>query len=303
MIVEIESKWDFHIISNFPFSYIYNLLNNMIKNAYKHGEAKKVKIIFHVSEKETKIEISDNWKWIDEKIVWNIFKKWFSGGWSTWLWLSSTREILDLIWWKVEVEANWWINWILPYIPEISKDILEIKSEKYKNLNWEILTANDKEVNSLIIKSMVEKISCDQEHKNVIINFFNDILEIWTLNNVIFCLYSIILYMIEKNDRTENNEIIREIIEYILENRWKYNKIREKLYYIMQKLNIDTDTEKFYEDDYLYDLIINKLQKKYNINFPFSIQKITKIISQERKEKKCRWAKFTIFIPNKSIFH
>ena len=121
-----------------------NLLSNIISNARKHWKAEIVRIWLKYKNWYLSFIISDNWKWIDEKVANRVFEEWFStrDKW-TWLWLANAPEKLRRSWAKIEVIPKWelWGATFIITLKKIGWDFREWNTRRVKLLKnrWVVL--------------------------------------------------------------------------------------------------------------------------------------------------------------------
>lgn len=107
----IEKNFDLILENN--VYYLDRLFWNLISNAiYYNNWNNDIKIIIE----ENKIEIIDNWIWIEKEEIQKIFNRFYRNRnsslyykeWS-WLWLVIVKKICDIFAWKLEIKSEVWV--------------------------------------------------------------------------------------------------------------------------------------------------------------------------------------------------
>lgn len=106
----IEKNFDLVLENN--VYYLDRLFWNLLSNAiYYNKWDNEIKIIIQ----ENKIEIIDNWIWIEKEEIEKIFNRFYRNRnsslyykeWS-WLWLVIVKKICDIFGWKLEIKSEIW---------------------------------------------------------------------------------------------------------------------------------------------------------------------------------------------------
>lgn len=123
---KIEEKWITvkKKYKNKSYNFVLNrehfniCAGNIFKNAIKYSNNNW---IIEVSFSAWIVEIKDNWIWIEEKNLTNIFDRYFRENYTKeewyWLWLSLVKKITDINSWKVTIESkkDYWTKVIINF--------------------------------------------------------------------------------------------------------------------------------------------------------------------------------------------
>jgi K+-sensing histidine kinase KdpD len=101
---------------NSDINRIKQVIINLLWNAFKFTlEDWTVNINLQKKWHKLLFEIIDSWEWISLEDQWRIFEKFWQVEWSldrnknwTWLWLPISREIIEKLWWNLDVKSKKW---------------------------------------------------------------------------------------------------------------------------------------------------------------------------------------------------
>jgi signal transduction histidine kinase len=86
---------------------------NLIENAINYNNWNNT---ITITIDKNYISIKDEWIWIEESEQEKIFNRFYRNknsslyykNWN-WLWLSIVKKVIDLFWWKIEINSKKWV--------------------------------------------------------------------------------------------------------------------------------------------------------------------------------------------------
>ncbi len=172
--IDPEASWNFF----WDPTRLNQMFLNLLTNAIKFTNTWSISFNAYRSEENIIFEVVDTWIWIKKENISKIFKAYTQettettrkSGW-TWLWLNITKDLAQLMWWKLELESTYQV-W--------SKFILTIPMKQDSNIALEKDTFKDKNITLISDLNDIQKVikySSNYLWNNLQITFDLDILK------------------------------------------------------------------------------------------------------------------------------
>lgn len=139
--LDLKINWELPELTRWDETKIRRILINLIWNAIKFTQKWAVTLDVNYEKWKVIFNVSDTWIWIPEERLWDIFSAFtqtesWAQYWWTWLWLTTSKNFTELMWWNIRVKSEVW-KWStftveLPLEEIVIEDIEIVKVSKNK---------------------------------------------------------------------------------------------------------------------------------------------------------------------------